>query len=52
LEFNEKKEQGNLDEYLTNLPKWEELEERQREAKRAPSRQWAEFISMTCLGDR
>ena len=31
LEFNEKKEQGNLDEYLTNLPKWEELEERQGE---------------------
>src|SRR3989338_6452165 len=27
LEFNEKKEQGNLDEYLTNLPAWGELEE-------------------------
>ena len=31
LEFEEKKEKGELEEYIANLPKWEELEERQRE---------------------
>jgi len=30
-EFKEKKEKGELEEYIANLPKWEELEERQRE---------------------
>src|SRR3989344_5951705 len=30
LEFEEKKEQGELEEYIANLPAWEELDERER----------------------
>ena len=31
LEFEEKKEKGKLEEYIANLPAWEELEEREGE---------------------